>query len=260
MDDIDTEAVAKDIEDGTYFVAARRWYSDLFHTPIAERSYYLIVICLAIINSYYGIASFSRIFPLKPVVPFVIYSQDIYEDMPHIVPLTSSSRDDVNAAVMSFMIKNYVINRESYDLSLYELRYRNIMSQSTDAVFAHYRDLMDASNPYSPYRLYTNKAKQIVNILSFTYERHPQMSHAQVVFEDSVVSLDSNEEIGHTRWRADITFDYTDFVVNQQLAEHSAVAEFFGLTPSTAKDSGDNRDVIPMAFTVSDYQTKELLE
>ena len=48
----------------------------------------------------------------------------------------------------------------------FELRYRNIWSQSTKNVFEEYKKQIDATNPYSFYRIFTNQSKRTINVLS----------------------------------------------------------------------------------------------
>ncbi len=264
MQDIDHKQIAQDIEDGTYFVTARRWYSQLFHTPITERSYYLVIIFLAFVNGYFAFESFVGIFPLRPGVPFITTSRDVWEEQPHILRIAVDRMEDKNVAVMKFLVKSYVINREGYDLNLYELNYRNIWSQSSADVFNIYKDKMDASNAYSPYRQYTNKAKRIINVLSVST---PKPGYAEVVYEATVHSTADNEDIGDpTKWKATLSYKYTSFDVDQSVVEKNAVVHLmsrlgvFGLTKNTTRASDDKRKVIPMTFLVSDYISRELLE
>jgi len=257
----DTDAdIAQEVDDGSYYSAARRWYSDLFHTPIAERSYYIIVIFLAFLNGYFAIESFMGVFPISPRVPFIVYSDNIWDDLPEIRRIAENKSENKNVAVMKFLLGNYVVSRESYDLQKYELRYRNVWSQSGNKVFEQYKTLMDASNPYGPYRLYTNKAKRAINIVSVSYERGEQSFIAHVVFTASVISLVNNQELAHSKWQADMVYNYTNFSVDQSLDQGVWVARFFGLTGNSLKASGERRKVVPMTFMVSNYQVKELLE
>jgi type IV secretory pathway component VirB8 len=258
--DIDTEALAADIESGAYFTNSRRWYSELFHTPIAQRSYYVLVILLALLNMYFAILSFLGVFPIVVPVPFITYSNNIWEDIPHIRRIATDETENKNSAVMQFLIASYVENRESYDLPLFELRYRNIWSQSTKNVFEEYKRQIDATNPYSFYRLYTNRSRRVVDILSLDFDRSGDLSQAHVTFEATVISLADGQEIGHSKWRADFTYKYTNFAVDQSLESVSKVARFFGLTGDSLKASGEKRKVVPMTFIVSDYKVKELLE
>jgi type IV secretion system protein VirB8 len=260
MQDPDTEALRETIESGAYFENARKWYSELFHTPIAQRSYYIIIILLAVTNVYYAILSFTGVFPIVVPVPFITYSNNVWEDLPRIRRLSTDAKEDKNVAVMKFFIASYVENRESYDLSQFELRYRNIWSQSTKEVFDEYKNQIDASNPYSFYRQFTNVSKRVIDVDSLEFERTPTISKAHVIFEARVISLATGEEISHSKWRADYSYKYTNFSVDQSLDSNNSVARFFGLTGSALKASGEKRKVIPMTFVVSDYKVKELLE
>jgi type IV secretory pathway component VirB8 len=251
---------AEDVETGAYFIGAHRWYSEIFLSPIAERSYYLIVILLASLNFYFALASFAGVFPVNPSVPFSIYSNDIWNKAPHLRKLVQSSKEDKNTAVMKFMIKNYVTNRESYDLKFYEFRYRNIWTNSTPPVFEIYKNQIDASNSLSPYRQYTDVARRTIDIVSLDCQRTSDISHAHVVFKAVVTSNATGKEISHTKWQADIVYKYTDFKIDQRLTSKNSLASFFGLTGSDVRDSGEKEEVTPMTFLVSDYQLKELLE
>lgn len=256
----DSPSIASQVEDGTYFIAARKWYSELFHTPIAQRSYYIFVILLSLINVYFAVLSFTGVFPISVRVPFVTYSNDVTQDIPRIKRISSFKSEDKNLAVMKFLVRSYVINRESYDLSLFELRYRNIWSQSSKEAFEEYKKQIDASNPYSFYRMYTNRARRSIDIQSVNIEHGKDALIAHVVFEAPVTLLSSGSRIGTSKWRADFTYQYTDFAVDQSLDTHNAVARFFGLTGNALRVSGERRKVVPMTFVVSDYKVKELLE
>jgi type IV secretory pathway component VirB8 len=260
MQPTNAESIAVEIENGEYFRESRRWYSEIFHTPIAQRSYYVLVILLAMINMYFANVSFSRVFPITVSVPFITYSNNIWEEIPHIRRITSDELEDKNAAVMKFLIASYVDNRESYDLPLFELRYRNIWSQSTKNVFEEYKKQIDASNPYSFYRLYTNRARRYVEVQSLDWGRANNTMQAHVIFEAYIILLADGSELSHSKWRADITYKYTDFRVDQSLDTRNAIARFFGLTGDSLKASGEKRKIVPMTFIVSDYKVKELLE
>ena len=55
MNEQKAQLLAADVESGSYYTsAARNWYSELFHTPIAQRSYYIFVILLSLINMYFA--------------------------------------------------------------------------------------------------------------------------------------------------------------------------------------------------------------
>lgn len=260
MADTENDTIAKSIEDGTYYAAARSWYSEIFHTPIAQCSYYAILLVLTVLNLYFSFFALTGIFPLNKPIPFTIYSNSVLDDVTRIRRLAESNKEDRNVALMKYLLTSYVINRESYSLDKYELRYRNIWSNSTAQVFDNYKQAVSVTNTQSPYRQYTNLARRLITVDSITYETGPLTSHATVIFSSSVVSIVTNKEIRHTKWKTDITYKYTNFAISQKLASKSSVAEFFGLTESAVKGSGEKQEITPMSFIVSDYQLKELLE
>lgn len=248
----------ENIEDGSYYTAAKLWYSEIFHSPIAERNYYSIILVLAIITFFLSFGALLSVFPLSPSVPVVIYSGDVWEETPRITKLTTSSSEDKNTAVMRYMIESYVVNRESYDLASYETRYRNIWTESNDAVFRKYKNEVDASNPASPYRQFGESVKRDVQVLSINYSFDPEMSHASIIFSSSIISVVDNTEIRHTKWQADMTYQYTGLKVKQELKTKNWATALLGLTENSGKDSGEG--VTPMKFLVTDYRLKEVIE
>jgi len=249
------------IENGSYYYNARAWYSDMFHRPIAERSFYVIVIFLSIINTYLAINSFINVFPIKPTVSFTLYSDDIWEDYPQIKKLSLSPEENKNVAVMRFMLSSYLENRESYDLPKYESRYLNIWSQSAPDVREDYKQEIDPSNPSSPYAQYKNTAKRELKIESIRFNHIKDNNFAATIFfRTSVISLSDNREPINNKWIANIEFTYTDFIVDQRLDTSNSIAVLFGLTENKVKGSGEKRKIAPMTFKVTKYQAKESLE
>ncbi len=260
MDEPEHNSLTDSIEDGSYYVAAHRWYSDIFHAPIAERSYYIIVLLLACLNVYYSGSAFMSMFPLNAPAAFNISVGDIWTEYPRIQKLARSSSEDKNVALMRYLIENYITNRESYDLRSYEFRYRNIWSTSSAQVFDTYKTLVDPSNPLSLYHQYTDLANRTVEIVSMDYDRKPEIAHAHVVFRTHVTSVVTMRELRQAKWEADLSYKYTDFKVDQKLNTHNSIAALLGLTGKGAKGSGEKRGVTPMTFMVTDYQVKEMLE
>lgn len=259
----DSSITPEDVEDGSYFDAAHKWYSDLYHMPIAERSFYIIIITLALINFWYGFQSFTGIFPLSVPVPFVTYSNDAWNDLPRAERIAKDPLEDKNDGVKRFLLQSYIVNREAYDLPKYELRYRNIASQSTKIVFDKYKENMDAKNIYSPYSLYTNRFRRDVALQSYAVQKVDEGTSydATVVFYATVVSLFDGTEIKRSKFQANVKFQYVNFEVDQSLDEYVWIAKLLHLTGDTIRISGEEkRKIVPMKFIVSGYTVKELLE
>jgi len=259
----DTPITREDIEDGTYYRKAHEWYSLVYHLPIAERSFYIIVILLAVINGIFGAKSFFGIFPLDVPVPFMIYSDDLWNDLPRIQKIALSPLEDKNQAVMRHLLYAYVSNRESYDLEHYEIRYRNIASQSTHNVFEHYKKSMDATNMYSPYRLYTNRYRRDVYVVSYEFDKSDDVSrpsHATLQFYANVVNLGTQQIVKSGKYQVEMGYQYVDFTVDQSLDSVVFIARLLHLTGDSIRVSGEKRKIVPMKFVVSDYHVSELIE
>lgn len=260
MSDSEKDPLTDAVEDGSYYKNARNWYSDIFHNPIAERSYYIITTILSLICFYCSVEALIRLHPISPTVALTIYSDDIWDNIPRIKKLAESSEEDKNAAVEKYMISDYVMKHESYDLPKYEFRYRNVWSHSTPAVFEQYKQNIDANNPSSPYRQFADQEVRNINIRSIQYTEGPQTSHAEVIFDASIVSTETKKEIQSTLWKADITYQYTDFYVEDAAGgSKKPHTSLLGLTEDATKGSGEKKEITPMTFIVSDYKVKELL-
>ena len=64
MNEQEAQSIAADVDSGSYFNLARNWYSELYHTPIAQRSYYIVIILLSVVNMYFAVKSFLGVFPI----------------------------------------------------------------------------------------------------------------------------------------------------------------------------------------------------
>lgn len=263
------ELTPEEIESGEYYRRGRLWYSELFHRPISQRSYYLVVITLSLINLFFAALSFSEIFPIHQRVPFIVYSNDVWEELPVTKALNPGKSRNENQAVMEFLLASYMEARESYDQAHYDLRYRSVWTQSTPEVFERYKaELTDASSIYSPYHLYSNHSKRVVRPLSIEFPPEEKGKHASIKFLATVISTADNQEENVSKWQADIIFDYTPFAIDQSLeVKHWWIAhavcklgKVFCLTGDTPATSDGKPKVIPMTFLVSDYQVKRLLE
>lgn len=257
----DDPITPEEVADGTYFRKARQWYSDIHHYPITQRSYFFIIITLSLFISAYGVSAFYGVFPLTVKVPFLVYSEDAWVDLPIAKKITQDPYEDKNDAVMRFMLEDYVVNRESYDLDHYELRYRNIASESTRGVFDKYKANMDATNLYSPYRIYTNRFKRVVNLLTYNVNKDAgHDSTVRITFYATVVNVFDGQEVKRSKYQVDMRYHYDPFKIDQRLDSYVWIANFLGLTEEGIKASGEKRKVTPMRFIVSDYQVKEMLE
>jgi type IV secretion system protein VirB8 len=221
--------VAEKIRSGEYFREARAMYDFAVHDPMAERYFYVLVCALAGIIFLASIVAVNGLYPLKRSVPFIVNSMNITEDYPNIRTLISQKDETASTAVLRFVIKNYVVLHEEYDINTFDRNGNGVKSQSTEAVFAEYQRLTNPTNPESPIALYQRHSRRSINVLS---TRQTGNDSIEAVFEATVIG---KNEVKKSRWQANITFNYSGVALDE----------------STGK-------VKPFTFTVTGYKVKRL--
>jgi type IV secretory pathway component VirB8 len=253
-DTVDTASVATKVEQGTYFAEAKKWYTLLYHMPIAERSFYIIIIAMGVLTAFICIRAFISIFPIAPSVPFVTMTYDVINDVPSMRRIRSSLDEDRNQAILRYYLTDYITRRESYayDPSMLERNFYNIRSASTPDVFKAYRAWYDASNPASPFNLYGSQATRKIAIARMNVSN----GHANVIFTETVTTVSGTTA---RQWVADIVFKYTPYSVEQDIEELS-MFNFFGIAldvyqhPEKYRQKG-SFNITPMTFMVTAYSS-----
>lgn len=221
--------VAEKIRSGEYFREARGMYDITVHDPMVERYYYLFVSALAGFIFFVSIIAVHGLYPLKRSIPFIVNTTNIAEDYPHIHSLLSRKGEDPNAALLQFLVKNYVTLREEYNIDTFDRNANGIKSQSTESLFAEYQNQTSPTNPDSPIALYQRHSRRTVSVFS---ARQMSDGSMEVTYEATVIGkLDAKKSM----WQANMTFNYTGIALDE----------------STGK-------VKPFTFTVTGYKAKRL--
>jgi type IV secretion system protein VirB8 len=107
--------------------------------------------------------------PLKQKVPYLVMA-DAYtgtSTVARLVPGPAYQRITSSEAINRSNVAHYVLARESYDLTLLNLRdWNTVMTMSSPGVAASYRALYSSLNESSPYRVYGRERSIRVKILS----------------------------------------------------------------------------------------------
>lgn len=215
MQPVDSEEIAQDLRKGTYFEQARQWYGMIYHAPMAERSFFIVVTLTALLTTFFGIMGFMGLFPLQPAKPFYIPTQEATL-VPTIVPLAEET-EDPNVALQHFLLSRYVTAREEYDPRTKASYARFVRRQSAPDVTAAYDRQTSQSNPYSPSALYEDRLVRHIRITSLTIPPVPgENRKARIEFEATVGNRDQSET---TRWYADVAFRYTGISIDQRTEE-----------------------------------------
>lgn len=230
---VDARSVAEKIRSGAYFKEAISWYSLIYHRPIAERCYFIVVIVLAAFTTLISVIAAVDLMPLKPAIPFVMYSRDVFTDLPRIQS-TGKEEKDPNISVAKYLAKNYVTLREEYNLKVIERDIHFVENSSTPEIYLSYRQQLDPQNPSSPIVRYERHSTRSIAIKSVTLRPDGEFSGADVKFAATVTGPQGTET---TIWTARLTFNYTPLEIDQ----------------NTAK-------VTPMKFTVTGYEVQAFVQ
>lgn len=229
------------IRDGTYFQEARKWYSTVYMSLISERVFYVILTSASIFTLLIAIAAVGSLMPLSPTVPLFIKSDNVLRNLPRITPL-STEPEDANVSLRRFYAGTYVKNREIYSKDKVNELVRFVFYHSDKPTYDTFTRYYDTTNPRSPIVRYAALADRYVQIQDIDVrpsEGKPGKYEATVYFVAVVTSYEGSEQ---SSWRADLTFDYQDLVVEQDVDK--------------TIDTG--LKITPMKFKVTSYNVREL--
>lgn len=212
---LDTDAIRGQLQDGSYFRRARQWFDVIYHRPIAERSYFIVITILAVVTIFFSTLVYLSMQPLVRTVPYTLYSTDIVEELPVIKPLKQSAYEDLNLSIARFLLEDYVTLREGYryDVSLLEYNFNRVRGTTSEGEFLNYQAQINPENASSPFNKYgRNGTREIfISTSVIDFDIYPQM--AQVYF---ATKTQANNRRDENSWIANITFRLPELRVNQK--------------------------------------------
>ncbi len=232
---------AQKIKEGNYFSESLSWYDAKYNSPMAERSYLIVIMIISCLIIYYAYQAISGILPLEERYEAVVYQNDIDNYSPRIIPLANKYgyTDD---ALIEFHAKDYVIARESYIIEDFEKNFYRTRALSDPEIFKTYRAFLEPTNPESPIALYGRTSSRSIFIESYTPIKSSTNADDKVAFPDgaeirfsSVVKNQQGESIT-SNFLAKLKFSYKKVEVNQETYE-----------------------IKPMEFIVTDYNIEQII-
>ncbi len=245
----DPKKIKQKLQSGEYFRDARIWYNELYHRPIGERSFFIVITLLSAITIWLSVHVYLSMFPLKPVIPYIILSENIVDEYPVISPLRQAPSEDLNISIARFLIANYVQMRENYqyDVQKMEWSFNRVRSTSTEQEFAKYQHVVNPQNPASPFNKYGRDARREIAISNITLDLESKPSSAQVHFTSKVIR---NKQVQINNWVANITFSFPKLKVDQ---ETNIVLQWDEASQSF-------KPVREIVFKVEKYEIRELTQ
>lgn len=244
---VDTARVKQQLQSGEYYTQARNWYDELYHRPLRERSFFVVVTVLCALTIFMSLVVYSSMFPLNPAVPYVIKVEKLTDDIPFIMPLRWETGEDINLSVVRFLLANYVETREhyQYDVTDLERRFARLRATTGEAEFKKYQEEVNPENPASPYTKYGRDTKRMVQVQRVDVMLEAQPPQAKIYFSSL---LNKGLEKQSNQWLATIAFRFPPLKVDQE-------------TNKVLQWDEAQRNFVPMqniAFEVVSYATQEI--
>lgn len=208
-DDHDEQDASELIRQGSYFQQARQWYTALYIGPISERSFFLMLGMLALAVGICGFFALVGLTPLTERPPLVVRNARIDDTIPNLVRLRGSGQD-VNEALRTYLVKQYVVSREDYHADTHATNVAFVITHSDEGTAASYAATVGAENPRNPTALLGAYGTRSVDIMNVSLSRIEGRWRANVRFS---TELGGSAPPGKTQWTATIDFNYSDAVV-----------------------------------------------
>jgi len=171
--------IKNSVNSGEYFRDSLDWYMLKYINPICDRVLMIFFAIIASVSLYFLIQIISSAFPLVEKIPVVIrdHDQSLYRPLIYSIK-EKSDAGAINAdeAVARYLIKNYIIERESFDFRKSEVgsineKFIKIKNNSSFAEYKNYQLFMSKDNSSSPINFFGKNIFQETRIDSFSFIR-----------------------------------------------------------------------------------------
>lgn len=204
------EGLKEYISNGTYFVDTRKWYSYKYLSPVTHKIWAFYTACILVIMLVALILNMRQLLPIKQPVSYGISTENQNSTTDENATIIQMNDSDTHITPAHFiatnLLRNYIINRESYNYEKLSKQFLHIKNSSTRMIFKKFYDYMNINNPDSPVMRYQKYAKRniVINDISFISD-----SNAKIRFTS--IATDTNGKIfENLKWQANITFDMSD--------------------------------------------------
>lgn len=239
---------ARSIEDGSYFTNARKWYSAIYLSVMPQRSFYAVLMGIALVACITALTALGHLLPLAPATPILFPMKDVARDYPQIQRLRFDMEENVNVSLQKYFASSYVEKREGYSFERIQPSFRFLSRYSTPSVMANYRKYIDPNTPQSPISRYGRNSDRRIEVRGVSIRRIDGKEEdwetegrfvADVKFTAYVINAN---EVGASHWKSQLEFEYVPLKTTQP------------------EDTENGKlKVAPMTFTVTDYTVIETL-
>jgi type IV secretory pathway component VirB8 len=213
----DPQEIARQVESGEYFREMQNAYATVYLDPISDRYFYLAFTAACVLIGLISLIAFSSIFPLRRDIPFWYWSDNIFEERPIIKPLLAFPEENINIALKRYLVSEYVLRRESYDIDTLELNVRFVKAHSEPKTFEIWQRGLDPGNPDSPISQFQRHSTRKIAVAGVSLN---QDGGVDVTYDTLV---DNRKEVKKTRMVATIAFQYNDVTIDQDTGQKTPI-------------------------------------
>jgi len=167
---MDQQSLKENIETGTYFVEARKWYNYVFLSPIRHNALmFAILISVGVMVLFVGTGIYKS-FPLIQPTQIVVNMEDTL-DSTSIVRNLSKPGYGTQELILGHLAEKYVLSREIYDPNTFKTNYFFIMRSTDKDLFnQYYESISNVNDPNNPGTLYKNGFRTKIKFISYIYD------------------------------------------------------------------------------------------
>jgi type IV secretory pathway component VirB8 len=149
--------------------------------------------------------------PLTERPAVVVRNERLNDTIPSLIRLRADGQN-VNQALKTYMVKQYVVSREDYHAADFLRNSNFVIAHSDAATAASYLASVGPDNPRNPAALLGAYGTRTVSLGSVRFESVQGSERAIVRFS---TELGGSAPAGRTQWTATIDFNYSDAVVTE---------------------------------------------
>lgn len=245
------EIVAKKMQDKTYFKDGLNWYFSRYLSPISERANLLVIVFILLFSSLIVFKIVKSTFPLKESVSIALSERDSAEYIPLVQELNADrdKLDNVNEAVSRYLVKEYIVERESFDYSAGDIEVYNrklfiIQNNSSTSIFKDFKESTEISNEKSPLKYFGKEITRDVEVIGFQYIRSKPKGFVNTMKNIFTINKASN--------RAVVVCKVVTKTLTKTITEVKRVQVSFYF--NGIQRSRENKKFLPIKFFITEYK------
>lgn len=186
-----------------YYAQSASWAADRERTAARSERLAWIIALVAVAVALLEAIALAALAPLKTTIPYTVLV-DRHTGFAQMLKGADVEPIKADAALTQSLLAQYVISRESFDISTVANEYRKVALWSADTARRDYLTRMPASNPDSPFRRY-----QRTSIVATRIKSVSQLNTNTALIRFSTERIDQGEAGGIAEdWVAVIRYQF----------------------------------------------------